>query len=651
MPLSAADPGTAVVWFGCEKPEYRNGSSFQRNLNQVLNSLVGNVSTSGFNVSSVVVVEGQNSNSSVYGLLQCRRDLNSSDCRQCASTAKTNLVQRCHNTSGLIQLDGCFLRYDNHNFYGHIDSTPKNLICNGGKSSKPREFTDAVDALLSNVTKKAAQSPQLFFADYSLPSNLMVYVYAIAQCWKDLSQKDCGSCLTSASSSLVSCGTGTIGAQFASKNCYLRFEMYSFFNLSVLPQHPPPTPPPTTAAPSEGKKCYILLGITLGAVAAMIGLIAAIGGCKWNFFALRERFSRSKCAEIGEEGALMLNPNIAASEFNFKYDILREATSNFKPENKLAEGGFGSIFKGVLPGGREIAVKRLYMSPRLGDAEFVNEANLMSRVEYKNLVKLLGCSVGGSERLLVYEYLPNRSLDEILFDTTRRHLLDWKKRFEIIVGIARGLTYLHEEPDIKIIHRNIKASNILLDEDYRAKITDFGLAKLFAEDLSRLTTTFIGTVGYMAPEYALRGQLTEKADVFSFGVLLLEIISGRKSQSLAPDAEFLIEETWKLYKADRGLEAMDATLEGSYSVEEAIKVIKIGLLCTQAAAALRPSMSRVVWMLTNEVEHDIPSPTKPVFIDLDCEGAHGEVKRPAPENPDETSRGRTETSAGTLEPR
>jgi len=159
-------------------------------------------------------------------------------------------------------------------------------------------------------------------------------------------------------------------------------------------------------------------------------------------------------------------------------------------------------------------------------------------------VKLLGCSVENSERLLVYEYLHNSSLDKILFDATKRHLLDWKKRYEIIVGIARGLAYLHEESEIRIIHRDIKASNILLDDKHRPKIADFGLARLFEDDRSHVSTRVAGTLGYMAPEYALRGQLTEKADVFSFRVLLLETISGKKNQSSTEDMEFLIEEVW-----------------------------------------------------------------------------------------------------------
>eukprot|EP00253_Pinus_taeda_P007682 PITA_07682 len=338
----------------------------------------------------------------------------------------------------------------------------------------------------------------------------------------------------------------------------------------------------------------------------------------------------------GDQGDISLAPSIANAELIFKYDFLREATSNFNLENKLGEGGFGSVFKGILPDNREVAIKRLYIRSRQGDAEFLNEANLISRVQHRNLVKLLGCSVENSERLLVYEYLPNSSLDKILFDPTKRHLLDWKKRYEIIVGIARGMAYLHEESEIRIIHRDIKASNILLDDKYRPKIADFGLARLFADDQSHISTRVAGTLGYMAPEYALRGQLTEKADVFSFGVLVLEIISGRKNQNSGEDMEFLIEGAWRLYKTDRALEVMDRTLDGSYSWEEYIRVIKIGLLCTQAVAALRPSMSRVVWMLTSKRE-DLPSPTKPAFIDLDGVGVPNVGKRAKVIDPDKAS--------------
>lgn len=201
-------------------------------------------------------------------------------------------------------------------------------------------------------------------------------------------------------------------------------------------------------------------------------------------------------------------------------------------------------------------------------------------------------------------------------DAAEHHLLDWKDRYEIMVGTARGLTYLHEESEIPIIHRDIKASNILLDDKHRPRIADFGLARVFAEDNSHVITNVAGTLGYMAPEYALYGQLTEKVDVFGFGVVVLEIISGRKSQSLVHDTEFLIERTWRLYKAERALEVIDPALMGSYTWEDGIRAITVGLLCTQAVAALRPSMSQVVSMLTKEREN-LPSPTKPAFIDPD----------------------------------
>eukprot|EP00253_Pinus_taeda_P013193 PITA_13193 len=662
--FAAADPEISMVWSNCGESgnyTYRNGSAFQLNLNKVLDSLVKNVYATGFNTS---IVESQSNNSTVYGLVQCRGDLDSSDCEKCASTAKRNLVQGCHNTSGFIQLDGCFLRYDDHNFYNDIESRnlaqPISVLCNTGNSTQPKQFTNTVTALLSNSTAEAQQSPKLFSVDsVAGSSNASQIIYSLAQCWRDLSRTSCGSCLTDAVQNIFKCQPGALGAQFGSQNCYLRYEVYEFYHASVVSPPPAESPP----ASSEGKTPSVL-GISLGvALAAAFVLIAVICLWKWNICSLLK--PREEIYRIGGgEDNSILGPSITNPELIFKYEILREATSNFKLENKLGDGGFGSVYKGVLPDGRVVAVKRLYMGTRHADAEFLNEANLISRVQHRNLVKLLGCSVEGSERILVYEYLPNSSLDKFLFDATKRHLLDWKERYEIIVGTARGLAYLHEESHIRIIHRDIKAGNILLDDKHKPKIADFGLARFFAEDQSHVSTRVAGTLGYMAPEYALRGQLTEKADVFSFGVLLLEIISGRKNQSSDEDMEFLIEGTWRLYTTDRALEIMDPTLEGSYSSEEGIRVIRIGLLCTQAAAALRPSMFRVVAMLTSETEHP-PSPTKPAFIDLDIAGGPHKAKRGKVIDPDKTSSSTATTSttpseihsvaadpsSGTLEPR
>jgi len=617
--LLVAEDFNFSSWGDCGTTHYRKGSDFQHNLNLVFESLVGNVSTNGFNTT----IKGQNSNSAVYGLAQCRGDLNSSDCKQCISEDKGLLVEICnYSTSGFFWLNDCFLRYDNHNFYNEYNKSSEfDVRCNTEKSYLPELFQNITEEVLSNTIEKALQSPQLFAtikADTVYSGSREIY--SSAQCWRDLSPKNCRSCLAAGRSSIcgagrlnnsdTACATGANGARYRSRNCALRYEIYSYFNTSII--SPPPPPPLGKTTPGSGGKGSKVLLISLGVVAATAGLIASIGLCNWI---RRKRIPITR----GEEGETSISLPTVNPELIFKYHILREATSNFKAENKLGEGGFGSVFKGVLPDGREIAVKRLKIGSMQGNAEFFNEANLISRVQHRNLVKLLGCCVESSERLLVYEYLQNSSLDKIIFDTTQSHSLKWRERYEIIVGTARGLAYLHEESEIRIIHRDIKASNILLDNKQKPKITDFGLAKLFAEDESHVSTRVAGTLGYMAPEYALRGQLTEKADVFSFGVLLLEIVSGRKNQSLAQGTEFLIEETWRLYEAERALEIMDSTLGGSYSREEGIRVIKIGLLCTQAASLLRPSMSQVLSMLTSERE-DLPSPTKPPVVDLDGAG-------------------------------
>jgi len=209
---------------------------------------------------------------------------------------------------------------------------------------------------------------------------------------------------------------------------------------------------------------------------------------------------------------------------------LRAATGDFAESEMLGKGGFGMVYKGVLPEGQEIAVKRLCQSSRQGIAELKSELVLVAKLHHKNLVRLIGVCLQEQEKILVYEYMPNRSLDTILFDSQRNEELDWAKRFRIINGIARGLQYLHEDSQLKIVHRDLKASNVLLDVDYLPKISDFGLAKIFGGDESKYVTHRVaGTYGYMAPEYAMRGLYSIKSDVFSFGVLVLEIVTGRRN--------------------------------------------------------------------------------------------------------------------------
>jgi serine/threonine protein kinase len=241
----------------------------------------------------------------------------------------------------------------------------------------------------------------------------------------------------------------------------------------------------------------------------------------------------------------------------------------------------------------------------------------MSRVQHKNLVKLLGCSVDGPQRLLVYEYIPNKSLDQFLFvDKTLNKVLDWPRRFEIILGTAGGLTYLHEESDTRIVHRDIKASNILLDEHFKPKIGDFGLVRYFAEDQTHLSTGIVGTRGYMAPEYLIHGHMTEKIDVYSFGVLVLEIISGRKNNTPLHQSDFpgLLTVIWNHHLSGTLSNIIDSSIEETYH-EEVHHVIYVALLCTQASATLRPPMSKVITLLTGG-DSNLPPVTQPPFMDF-----------------------------------
>ncbi|KAJ7981664.1 receptor kinase 1 [Quillaja saponaria] len=324
---------------------------------------------------------------------------------------------------------------------------------------------------------------------------------------------------------------------------------------------------------------------------------------------------------------------------------IARATGNFSINNKLGEGGFGPVymvnflydnlrsiktkntsqlklhcllaiveFQGTLDG-RDIAVKRLSKSSGQGIKEFKNEVILISKLQHRNLVKLLGCSIQDKEKLLIYEYMPNKSLDSFIFDQTRRKLLDWSKRFHIICGIARGLLYLHQDSRLRIIHRDLKASNVLLDSEMNPKISDFGLARICGEDQTAGNTNrVVGTYGYMAPEYAIDGRFSVKSDVFSFGILLLEIVTGKKNRGFyCPNESVnLVGHAWNLWKEGRPLELVDNCMGESCDLSEVLRCIHISILCMQQHPQDRPNMSSVIMMLESKIA--LPPPKQPGFL-------------------------------------
>ncbi|XP_006655141.1 probable LRR receptor-like serine/threonine-protein kinase At1g56130 [Oryza brachyantha] len=365
--------------------------------------------------------------------------------------------------------------------------------------------------------------------------------------------------------------------------------------LSVTPNF---TPTVRNGVPKRKSKAGTIAGITIGA--SVLGLIALFG----IFMFVKKR--RRMAQQQEELYNLVGQPDV------FSNAELKLATDNFNYQNIIGEGGYGPVYKGKLLDGRVIAVKQLSESSHQGKTQFVTEVATISAVQHRNLVKLHGCCIDSKTPLLVYEYLENGSLDRAIFGHSLK--LDWAMRFDIILGIARGLTYLHEESSVRIVHRDIKASNILLDTDFTPKISDFGLAKLYDEKKTHVSTRIAGTLGYLAPEYAMRGHLSEKADVFAFGVLMMEMIAGRSNtnNTLEESKIFLLEWAWGLYEMGQALGVVDPSLK-EFNKDEAFRVIRVALLCTQGSPHQRPPMSKVMAMLTGDVDVG-EVVTKPSYI-------------------------------------
>ncbi|KAI6703898.1 hypothetical protein NL676_013034 [Syzygium grande] len=299
----------------------------------------------------------------------------------------------------------------------------------------------------------------------------------------------------------------------------------------------------------------------------------------------------------------------------FDFNAIALATKNFCDENKLGQGGFGCVYKCRIEEGPVVAVKRLSKNSGQGTEEFKNEVRLIARLQHRNLVRLIGCCVEQDEKILIYEYMEHKSLDSVLFSKTKSSMLNWERRFNIICGIARGLLYLHQDSRFRIIHRDLKASNILLDGELNPKISDFGMARIFGRDqVEANTRRVVGTYGYMAPEYAMDGLFSEKSDVFSFGVLVLEIVSGKKNRGFYyADSELnLLGHACKLWKEGKGLELLDSAVGDAYSMNDVLKCIQVGLLCVQEHAEDRLAMSSVVLMLSSE-NPTMPHPKNPGF--------------------------------------
>ncbi|XP_058092170.1 cysteine-rich receptor-like protein kinase 44 isoform X2 [Magnolia sinica] len=588
---------------------YTTHSTFGTNLNLLFSSLTSNATFTGFSKEMV----GRNPNRA-YGLALCRGDATPDVCRNCLNTASEEIVTRCSSKSGIIWYDNCSLRYSNKSFFDQWDSYVPVFLPNNQGVSDPTRFNLFLPNLMKRLIQQAAYDPSAdMYATGEVNFTNLENIYGLMQCTRDLSRRNCNMCLQQAVSEIPRCCNGSRGVRILGVSCNLRFEAYKFYKDSVVTQAPPPphpqTPllPPSTDQNDTGSKQISSTTV----VAIVIPIVAAVMLFSTIYACLRRRNPKNMYIASRADGDESTN----VESLQYDLGMIRAATDNFSEANKLGQGGFGSVYKGWLRNGQEIAVKRLSMNSRQGVQEFKNEVAIVAKLQHRNLVRLMGFCLEGNEKLLIYEYLPNTSLDKFLFDPIKRACLDWERRYKIIIGIARGLLYLHEDSRLRIIHRDLKASNILLDAGMNPKISDFGLARIVGMDQTKGNTERIaGTFGYMSPEYAMHGHFSVKSDVYSFGVLLLETVSGMSSCFYESGlGKHLLSHAWRNWKDGTLQELVDSSLRGCYSRSEVTRCINIALLCVQEDVFDRPTMATVVLML-NSYSVSLPRPSKPAFF-------------------------------------
>ncbi|KAJ4904462.1 cysteine-rich RLK (RECEPTOR-like protein kinase) 18 [Raphanus sativus] len=412
-------------------------------------------------------------------------------------------------------------------------------------------------------------------------------ISAWMQCTPDVSSKDCRTCLERNVIDYENCCRKHLGGLISRPSCFFWWELY-------------PSPPSVSNSTTTNKKDSRNSGGIIAAIVVVVTIVVMVVG-----LVIFKRRNQKQEIELPTESV----------QFDLK--TIEAATSNFSERNKLGQGGFGEVYKGMLMNGTEVAVKRLSKKSEQGHTEFKNEVVVVAKLQHRNLVRLLGFSLHGEEKLLVYEFVPNKSLDYFLFDPKKRIQLDWGVRHNIILGITRGILYLHHDSRLKIIHRDLKASNILLDADMNPKIADFGMARIFGMDQTVANTArVVGTFGYMAPEYVTHGQFSTKSDVYSFGVLMLEIISGKKNSSFCHMdvlVNNLVTYVWRLWERKSLLEVIDPCIREDCKSDEVTRYIHIGLLCVQENPAKRPTMSMIHQMLTTS-SIALPAPLPPGFF-------------------------------------
>ncbi|XP_057986372.1 cysteine-rich receptor-like protein kinase 44 [Hevea brasiliensis] len=599
---SSSRPGDNPFYDCSDIGNYTTNSTYQTNLRTLLSILPSQPNQENFRFCNLSFGQVPDK---VNVIAFCRGDIAADTCRSCVRSSAHNISEICpQKKEAFAYLDDCQLRYSNRTIFGVVENEPNVCYTNPEfvSSSDGIQFKSEVERLLKRLRIRAASVDSKFATGKAIVNSQTIY--ALTQCSPGLSMQQCDDCLVTAIGEIQNCCLGNVGGSVVRPSCNFRFDPYMFYTPTADTLPPESSPQPVSPPPREGKDDKKSANFTIIIVISVVITTTLIISC--SIF-LRARKQRGK-PNIVDEIRL-------AESLQFDLGIIRIATDDFSDVNKLGQGGFGVVYKGRLFSGQDIAVKRLSRDSGQGNSEFENEILLVAKLQHRNLVRLLGFCLEGNERLLIYEFVPNGSLDHFIFDPIKRTQFNWETRYEIIRGIARGILYLHEDSQLRIIHRDLKASNILLDEEMNPKISDFGMARLFAMDQTQgETSTIVGTYGYMAPEYAMHGHFSIKSDVFSFGVLVLEITSGRKNVCFrnGKQVENLMSFAWRNWEEGTIANLIDPYLKDG-SASKIQRLIHIGLLCIQKDITQRPTMASVIIMLNSSSCH-LQMPSPPAYL-------------------------------------
>ncbi|KAK7391017.1 hypothetical protein VNO78_19295 [Psophocarpus tetragonolobus] len=577
-------------------------TTFSTNLNTLLSYLSSNVTN---NVRFFNATAGNDSDT-VYGLYMCRGDVPFPLCRECVGFATQTISSSCPTSKeAVIWYNECLLRYSYRFIFSKMEEWPRHQIkipLGDPVVLHTSGFYSALVSIFNELPNEAALSlsGSNRYAVKQENASSSVTLYGLAQCTPDLAAGDCKRCTADAAAQFVkSCCGGNIGASALFPSCIVRYETYPFY------QHSGTSSPTMIEGGGNIRTEVIVIVVVLVVVLAMVF-------CFGYFFiqikARKKRKETNDKENFGQEITVL-------ESLEFGLATIEAATNNFSQDQRIGKGGYGEVYKGILPNGEEVAVKRLSTNSKQGAEEFKNEVLLIAKLQHKNLVRLIGFCQEDGEKILIYEYVPNKSLDHFLFDPQKHRQLTWLERYKIIKGIARGILYLHEDSRLKIIQRDIKPSNVLLDNAINPKISDFGMARMVATDqIQGCTNRVVGTYGYMSPEYAMHGQFSEKSDVFSFGVMVLEIISGKKNSCSFEShrVDDLLSHAWNQWTDESPFQLLDPNLQ-SYVPNEVEKCMQIGLLCVQENPDNRPTMGTIVSYLSNP-SVEMPFPLEPAFF-------------------------------------